>query len=298
MLAADLPVSFPIPFANSAGAGFIRAIPQASQIGINNGAASLTDGFVPLNFQDVQAGGIPPSGQDFNGILYDATYAIQSLQAGYVAVYDTVFAQSIGGYFDGAILTSTSGTKQWQSTADNNLTNPDAGAASVTASISSTTMNVTAIGSGSLLKGQILSGIGVTGGTQIVSQLTGGVGGTGTYQVSSSQIVSSTTITATGSANWAVYAAGSYTFSTNGVQIWPSGLIFQWGNQAVPGSLSPTVASLNISYPNAQLQAFASFHGAASNPANCGVSPTDASTITLYNSAGGPLNVAWFSIGY
>lgn len=72
--------------------------------------------------------------------------------------------------------------------------------ASVTGSIATTgggTLTVTAIGSGSLAPGLVLSGSGVTVGTTIVSQITGALGGTGTYLVSESQTASSTTITAT-----------------------------------------------------------------------------------------------------
>jgi hypothetical protein len=70
-------------------------------------------------------------------------------------------------------------------------------AGSVTASISGTTMTVTSIGSGTIQIGAVLAGTGVTAGTTVVSQLTGGKrGGLGTYQVSASQTVASTTITA------------------------------------------------------------------------------------------------------
>ncbi len=71
--------------------------------------------------------------------------------------------------------------------------------AQFTGSISGTTLTVTAIAYGSLVIGQTISGAGVTGGTKITAYGTG-VGGTGTYTVSSSQTVSSTTITATGNA--------------------------------------------------------------------------------------------------
>jgi hypothetical protein len=58
-------------------------------------------------------------------------------------------------------------------------------------------MTVTAIGSGTIQIGSVLAGSGVTAGTTVVSQLTGGKrGGLGTYQVSASQTVASTTITA------------------------------------------------------------------------------------------------------
>lgn len=70
-----------------------------------------------------------------------------------------------------------------------------AATASVTASIATTTMTVTAVGSGTLYPGMTLMGTGVRYGTQIISQLTGTTGGVGTYQVSFSQTVTSTTIT-------------------------------------------------------------------------------------------------------
>ena len=69
------------------------------------------------------------------------------------------------------------------------------GGASVTASISTTTMTVTAVGSGALSVGQVVSGTGVTAGTTITALGTG-TGGTGTYTVSPSQTASSTTVTA------------------------------------------------------------------------------------------------------
>lgn len=66
--------------------------------------------------------------------------------------------------------------------------------AEFTASISTTTMTVSAVASGTLLPGMTLTGTGVTAGTRIVSQSSGTTGGTGTYVVSISQTVTSTTI--------------------------------------------------------------------------------------------------------
>src|SRR5262249_55866104 len=70
---SGLPSRSNIPGANSAGSSYVRVIPQASQIGITNCAASLTDGFPPLAFVPQSAGGCPPFGQDFNGILKQIT---------------------------------------------------------------------------------------------------------------------------------------------------------------------------------------------------------------------------------
>lgn len=65
----------------------------------------------------------------------------------------------------------------------------------VTASIAGTTMTVSAVTSGALAVGQLISGSGVTVGTTITALGTG-TGGIGTYTVSASQTVASTTISA------------------------------------------------------------------------------------------------------
>ena len=81
----------------------------------------------------------------------------------------------------------------------------------VTGSISTTVLTVSAVTSGTLYVGQTISGTGVTVGTTIISRGTG-TGGAGTYNVSASQTVVSTTITATGSVT--VTTSGSNTILT------------------------------------------------------------------------------------
>lgn len=130
MLASSIPPKFPVAFGAGAGGGFIRSIPTASQIGINAGFASLTDGFPPLNFQPVAAGGIPPFGQDFNGLLNQVTKWNQWQSAGGAISFDGAFAAAIGGYPLGAVLASTVVLgNYWLSTVDNNLTDPDSSSA-------------------------------------------------------------------------------------------------------------------------------------------------------------------------
>ncbi len=123
----NIPGKFNIPFGNGAGGSYIRTIPQASQIGIQAGAASLTDGFPPVCFLPIGAGGTPPFGQDMNGILQEVSAWCRWISAGGgVPTYDGAFAAAIGGYPSGAMLQSatTPGTF-WISTADNNVNNPD-----------------------------------------------------------------------------------------------------------------------------------------------------------------------------
>lgn len=131
MLRASPPSRFTIPFANSAGGSFIRPIPQASQIGIQNGAASLTDGFPPLCFQPVASGGTPPFGSDMNGVLNQLSSWAQWQEAGGPVFYDATFATGgSGGYPQGATVQSNIVLgNYWMSTVDNNTTDPDAAGA-------------------------------------------------------------------------------------------------------------------------------------------------------------------------
>lgn len=123
MLQNGHPPFFPIPFANGAGPSYVRAIPTASSS--EPGAASLTDGFPPVNFQPVGAGGIPPDGRDMNGILLQITNWIRWLSAGGVVKYDAAFAAAIGGYPAGALLAGNTLGSFWMNAQDGNTTDPD-----------------------------------------------------------------------------------------------------------------------------------------------------------------------------
>jgi hypothetical protein len=67
--------------------------------------------------------------------------------------------------------------------------------ASFTGSISTTTLTVTAVSSGTLIPGQALSGAGVSAGTVIQSQVSGTTGGVGTYSLNISQSIPSEAMT-------------------------------------------------------------------------------------------------------
>ena len=129
MQSSNIPSKIPLPFAYSASGSYINTIPTASQIGIVNGKASLTDGFPPLTFSPISAGGVPPFGADFNGILNEVTAIQQWQNAGGFFPYDSVFSTAIGGYPKGAILQSANFAGLWVSSAENNTTNPDTGGA-------------------------------------------------------------------------------------------------------------------------------------------------------------------------
>lgn len=130
MLRSSIPPKFPKAFAAQAGGAYIRPIPVASQIGIQDGAASLTDGFPPLTQIPVPEGGVPPFGQDVNGIINQITLWSQWQQMGGAVPYDSTFQFQIGGYPAGAVVESALALGAFfVSLVDNNLTNPDAGGA-------------------------------------------------------------------------------------------------------------------------------------------------------------------------
>lgn len=140
MLSSDIPDKIPLPFANS---GTKNAIPTASQIGITPGAASLTDGFPPLTFTPVSAGGIPPSGADFNGIFNMITAVQQWQSAGGHFKYDSAFSTEIGGYPKGATLISDDNASIFISLIDNNTDNPNSGTSTNWALLASATIGRT-----------------------------------------------------------------------------------------------------------------------------------------------------------
>lgn len=129
MQLSNVPAKLVLPFAN---AGAKNAIPVASQIGITPGAASLTDGFPPLTRTPLSAGGVPPSGQDMNGVLYELSAILRWANAGGGYAYDATFATSVNvnGYPKGARIMRSDGEGYWLNTAENNTTDPeDAGTA-------------------------------------------------------------------------------------------------------------------------------------------------------------------------
>lgn len=120
------PTKIQLPWGAGAGSAYINAVPVPSQIGIVNGRASWTDGFVPLNMTSPLAGGVPPFGQDMNGALNQISAGVQWLQAGGAPFYDSAFQSAVGGYPKGAVVASVAYPGvYWYSQADNNTSNPD-----------------------------------------------------------------------------------------------------------------------------------------------------------------------------
>ena len=120
-----MPISTPtqitVPFATS---GLKNAIPAASDP--VKGNAGYDQGFTAINMTPRTAGGIAPFGQDFNGIFFDISSALQFLEAGGGFPYSSAFAAAVGGYPLGALVSRTDGSGLWRNTVANNTTDPEA----------------------------------------------------------------------------------------------------------------------------------------------------------------------------
>lgn len=89
------------------------------------GAAGFDKGFPDITMTPEEAGGLPPAGQDFNGILYQITDIIRYMQAGGQPTFSSDLSTAIGGYPKGSIILGSDGATLWQSKIDNNITNPN-----------------------------------------------------------------------------------------------------------------------------------------------------------------------------
>lgn len=110
--------------------------PVDSQILVLNGAASLNDGFPPLNMRDPTLGGVPPFGIDQNGIAFILSAWAAYLAAGQLPLYDAALQTAMGGYAIGSVLAQAANPYEtWTSFVDANVTDPDTGGAGWISSI-------------------------------------------------------------------------------------------------------------------------------------------------------------------
>lgn len=91
------------------------------------GKAGFDVGFSSINMASESAGGIPPWGQDFNGIFYSLTRAAQYTQAGGIPSFDSDLAAAVGGYGKGAVILGDDGETLWQCALSGSTSDPNAG---------------------------------------------------------------------------------------------------------------------------------------------------------------------------
>jgi len=158
-----------------------------------------------------------PSSATFTGSISTTTLTVDSVLSGTIAVGQAIFGQGIAqNTVITALGTGTGGAGTYTVSNSQTVTtttiNSVAAPAVVTGDITGTTLDVTAVSSGTLQIGQTLEGANVTDGT-IITAFGTGTGGTGTYTVSPSQTAASATIYAL---NWTVLPATDGAFEGGG----------------------------------------------------------------------------------
>lgn len=124
-MGAPTPTPIPSPFASSAtGIDINFPIPATPPASPPN-AASWSVGFPAPTMQPEVSGGLPPLGQDFNGVLYTLSGHIFALQGGQPYDWSSTTAGFLGGYLDGALLGMSDGSGLWLNQVPGNSTNPD-----------------------------------------------------------------------------------------------------------------------------------------------------------------------------
>lgn len=108
------------PFAQN---GQKNAIPENFSSSMESNQATWDTGFGQITMIPVAAGGLPPKGQDFNGIFNQISENVVYLSKGGRFKFSDGYAAAINGYPKGAILQSDDETKEYQSIIDNNKVN-------------------------------------------------------------------------------------------------------------------------------------------------------------------------------
>jgi len=150
----------------------------------------------------------------FTGVVSGTTLTVTSVNSGTLAVGQHFFAV---GALQETVITAlgsgSGGTGTYtlglsQTIASSQMYTSSAGAI-ITASMSGTTLTVTAVSSGTLYVGQTIQGAGITTQT-IITALGTGTGGNGTYTINNSQTVASETMYAL---NWTVLPSSDGAFT-------------------------------------------------------------------------------------
>jgi hypothetical protein len=199
-------------------------------------------------------------GSSFTGTFSGNVLTVTGINSGAVAQGQYLNCQGItSGTRIVRNLTGAGGNVNEQGTYLLNITQPTQTPV-FTGSISGTTLTVTAMTSGAVNVGSVLSGTGVTAGTTVTALITG-TGGVGTYTVSASQSVGSRTITGTivASTITAYYqkplgidsAYVRVNTSSNGQPIANGGLDYQMAVLALDNYNSIGLKTLNGPWPKA-----------------------------------------------
>jgi len=111
------------PFAQDAPPSAVDPIPETRAPSDPLEKATWRNGFPSLTMIPLAAGGIPPRGQDFNGVLKAISEHTVYQGGGGQYKWDADYVSANGGYEKGAVIQSDDGTSAYVSLVDNNTDN-------------------------------------------------------------------------------------------------------------------------------------------------------------------------------
>lgn len=112
-----------VPFAQNAPAVNVDAIPVNLDPSDPPQAASWSQGFPTVTMTPLAAGGIPPRGQSFNGVLQDITQHLVYIGGGGQYKWSSDYVAAKGGYSIGDVIQADSGLLSYVSLVNNNTDN-------------------------------------------------------------------------------------------------------------------------------------------------------------------------------
>lgn len=116
------PIFIPMEFAKN---GIKNVIQKVRQSGQDAQDMTWNDGTPSITLTKLEDGGLPPKGQDYNGVLNAISSHTVFNQNGGRYKWDPQVVIEFGGYPKDAIVQSSDGTREYISLIDNNQINPD-----------------------------------------------------------------------------------------------------------------------------------------------------------------------------
>lgn len=116
------PIFIPIQFAAN---GIKNIIQKTLQSGQDAQDATWSAGWSGRTMIPIEAGGLAPKGQDFNGVLYVLSDAAFHRQGGKEIQFNPLVVSELGGYDEGAIIQADNFSCHYRSLIPNNTTNPN-----------------------------------------------------------------------------------------------------------------------------------------------------------------------------
>lgn len=113
------------PFAQDAPPSAVDNIPEVRSPSDPLEKATWTQGFPGLTMIPLAAGGIPPRGQDFNGVLKAISEHTVFQGGGGQYKWSAEYVAASGGYSVGAVIQSDDGLSSYVSAVDSNTINPN-----------------------------------------------------------------------------------------------------------------------------------------------------------------------------